>query len=179
MGKYTHLRHKLPAYETSSLEPGLAAWYQKVATWKFKFQSGEYANAYMNPATIASEYAERDAKKKALEAEISELNVQLEALSELGVACLEDEGLQKVDLATGGYVSISDRPYTSTEDRAELFKWIKKNKMQSLLTLNYQTLSGMNNDRLIAGKPVIPGTRVFIKTRLTVRGVNGNNGGDE
>ncbi len=180
MGKYTSWRHKLPAFETSTLEPGLAAWYGKVNEWKKKFLNTpclENAGG-KGPTTtgVASMYADRDAKKKQLEAEISQLNIELEALSSIGVDLLEDAGLQKIDLATGGYVTISDKPYTGTEDREKVMAWIKKNKLTSLLTMNYQTLSGMNNDRLIAGKPLIPGTKITIKTKLVVRGVNGNNG---
>jgi hypothetical protein len=170
MGKYTHLRHKLPAFEKS--DNGMAAWFSKVDKWKRDFlgvESAENANA----ARLAAEYAQRDAEKKQLEAQIAQLNIELEALSQLGVESLESDGLQKIDLAAGGYVSISDKPYTSVSDRAKIFAWIKKNKMQDLLTMNYQTLSAINNERLVAGKPLIPGTIVYMKTRLSVRGVNG------
>ena len=171
MGKYTAFRHKLPAFEKSA-DNGLAAWLAKVDDYKQAFigsESGENANA----ARLAAEYAKRDIAKKELEAQIAQLNIELEALSQLGVEALETDGLQKIDLAAGGYVSISDRPYTSVEDRAKIFAWIKKNKMQELLKMNYQTLSAMNNERLVAGKPLIPGTKCYLKTKLTVRGVNG------
>lgn len=177
MGRYTHLRHKLPAFEQSSEASGLSAWFAKVDDWKQKFlgvTSGENANA----AFLAHEYAERDAKKKELEAEIAQLNIELKALSDMGVESLESDGMQKIDLAAGGYVSINDKPRTSTEDKQKVMAWIKKNKMQDLLTLSYQTLSAMNNERLLAGKPVIPGTKIFMDTKLVVRGV-GKNGDDE
>lgn len=176
MGRYTHLRHKLPAFEQSAEASGLAAWFAKVGEFKLAFlgtTSGEGANA----ARLAAEYAKRDAEKKQLEAQISQLNIELKALSDMGVECLESDGIQKVDLAAGGYVSISDKPRTSTEDRAKVLAWIKKNKMTDLLTMNYQTLSAMNNERLLAGKPVIPGTKIWMDTKLTVRGVSTN--GDE
>jgi hypothetical protein len=175
MGKYTHLRHKLPAFEQSAEASGLSAWFAKVNEWKQEFLGatrGEDANAGL----LAREYAERDTRKKELEAEISQLNIELKALSDLGVESLESDGMQKIDLAAGGYVSISDKPRTSTEDKAKVLAWIKKNKMQDLLTLSYQTLSAMNNERLLAGKAVIPGTKIFMDTKLTVRGVSARNG---
>lgn len=177
MGKYTHFRHKLPAFEQSADASGLSAWFAKVDDYKQAFlgtTEAEHANA----AFLAREYAERDKRKKELEAEISQLNIELEALSQMGVESMESDGLQKIDLAAGGYVRIDDRPYTSTEDRAKILAWIKKNKMQDLLTMNYQTLSAMNNERLVAGKALIPGTKIFMKTKLTVRGV-GKNGDEE
>lgn len=177
MGKYTHLRHQLPAFEQSAEASGLAAWFAKVNEWKQAFlgtDSAENANA----ARLAAEYAKRDIAKKQLEAQISQLNIELKALSDLGVESLESDGMQKIDLAAGGYVSISDKPRTSTEDKQKVLAWIKKNKMTDLLTMNYQTLSAMNNERLLAGRPVIPGTRIFMDTKLTVRGVGSSNGDD-
>ncbi len=177
MGKYTHLRHKLPAFALSAEASGLAAWYAKVDKFKQDFL-GCAMGANANAARLAAEYARRDAQKRTLEAEISELNIELEALSQLGCEAMESDGAQKIDLSAGGYVSISDRPYSSVEDRAKVFAWVKKNKMTDLLTLHYQTLSALNNERLVEGKPLIPGTKVFMKTKLTVRNV-GTNGNDD
>jgi hypothetical protein len=168
MGKYASFRSKLPAFEQPK------EWQQKVDDFKQEFigtHEGEHANA----AYLAREYAEHDARKKALEEQIASINIMLEAISQLGCEALEEQGLEKVNLASGGYVRIDDRPYTSIEDRSAIFSWIKKNKLTDLLSVNYQTLNGMNNERLVSGKAVIPGTRVFIKTKLSVRGVNGSN----
>jgi hypothetical protein len=170
MSKYTALRSRLPAFEQPQ------AWLDKVNEWKQQF-IGTTDGRHANPAFLARAYADVDAKKKELEERIAQYNIELEALSQLGVEALEENGLQKIDLASGGYVSISDKPYTSVENRAAIFAWIKKNKLQDLLSVNYQTLSGMNNERLVAGKPLIPGTKCFMKTRLIVRGVGKN--GDE
>lgn len=178
MGKYTHLRHKLPAFEVSAEASGQAAWFAKVTEWKQEFlgtENGENANA----SRLATEYALRDRRKKDLESQISQLNIELEALSQLGVEAMESDGTQKIDLASGGSVSIKDTPYTSTEDREKVFDWIKKNKMKSILTVNYQTLSAINNERLVAGKEVIPGTKVFLKTKLLVRGVSNGASSEE
>lgn len=167
MGKYTHLRHKVPAYDQSEEAKGMEAWYGKVNAWRLEFlgtTDGEHAN----PAFLAAEYAKRDRLKKDLEEQISSLNIELEALSKLGVECMETGGMEKIDLSIGGKVGIKDTPYTSVNDRKKIFEWIKKNKMTEILTVNYQTLSGMNNERLLAGKALIPGTKIFMKTKLSV-----------
>ncbi len=166
MGKYSSLRNKLPAFEQPR------EWLEKVNAFKLDFigtVDGQHANA----SFLACAYADIDAKKKLLEEKIAQYNIELEAISQLGCEALEEQGLEKVDLAAGGYVRIDDRPYSSIEDRAALMQWVKKNKLSDLLSINYQTLSGMNNERLVSGKAVIPGTKVFIKTKLSVRGVNG------
>ena len=173
MGKYIALRSKLPAFEQPQ------EWQDKVNLFKQEFlgtESGEDANA----AKLATEYARRDARKKDLEEQIADLNVELEGLSQLAVEALESDGVEKINLANGGYARIDDRPYTSIEDRAAIFSWIKKNKLTDLLSVNYQTLNGMNNERLVSGKPIIPGTKVFLKTKLSVRGVGkSSSNGDE
>jgi hypothetical protein len=170
MGKYTAFRHKLPAFMQSAEGAGLSAWFAKVDEWKQAFLQADNPED-VSPAMIARNYADRDALKRKLEDQISELNIQLEALSQLGVEALESSGMQKVDLSVGGYVSIKDTPYTSTEDKTKMIAWFKRNKMNDLLTVNYQTLSGLNNERLVAGKPLIPGTKIYMKTKLTVRGI--------
>lgn len=173
MGKYTHLRKQLPAFTQSMEAAGLAAWFAKVTAWKQEFlgtKNGENANA----ARLASEYATRDAQKKQLEAEISQLNIELEGISQLAIECFENDGLEKIALTDGGSASLKDTPYTSVEDRSAVLAWIKKMKMTDLLTVNYQTLSGMNNERLISGQPGIPGTKIFIKTKLAIYGVGKN-----
>lgn len=175
MGIYTHLRHKLEPYENSPVAAGLAAWYAKVNEWKQEFLDNAENPEDVNSTKIAYEYAKRDQRKKELQAEISQLNIELEALSSLGVDAMETNNMQKIDLSTGGYVNIKDTPYSSVEDRSKIFRWIKKNKMLDLLTMNYQTLSGLNNDRLLAGEKLIPGTKIYMKTKLTVRGVGSEN----
>lgn len=175
MGKYTHLRHKLPAFETSEEAKGMEAWYAKVKEWTLEFL-GTTDGKHANPVFLAMEYAKRYLLKKSLEDQISEINIELEGLSRLGVDCLEEAGMQKADLSTGGYVSIKDTPYTSIKDRTKVFDWVKKEKMESILTVNYQTLNGLNNERVLAAinagkayeKALVPGTKIFMKTKLSV-----------
>ena len=169
MGKYSSFRSKLPAFEQPK------EWQEKVNSFKQDFigtVDGQHANA----AFLAVAYADIDKKKKELEERIAQYNIELEAISQLGCEALEEQGLEKVNLSSGGYVRIDDRPYTAIESREEIFAWIKKNKLTDLLSVNYQTLNGMNNERLISGKPCIPGTKVWIKTKLSVRNVGTGEG---
>src|SRR5580700_2590843 len=100
MGKYTAFRNKLPAFNVQA-DTGLAAWFQKVDDWKMQF-IGTIDGEHANPTFLARAYADVDAKKKELEARISQYNIELEALSQLGVSALEENGMQKIDLAAGG-----------------------------------------------------------------------------
>ncbi len=102
------------------------------------------------------------------------MNVEIEALSQLLVDALETQNIQKVELASGAICFLQDTPYPVVKDREAVMAWIKKQKMTSLLSVHYQTLKAMTNERLIAGKPLIPGTEVFLKTQARIR--NASNG---
>src|SRR2546428_2154721 len=168
MAKYTQLRGRLPAFREE------ASYQQKVDAAK-DFVLGQTSNPRdANVNFLARLFAERRAQKDAHEEAIHELNVELEALSQLLVAALEDQALEKVELAAGGSVGIKDTPYTSVSDKAKFMAWIKRNRMADLLTVNHQTLNGLNNERLVAGQPAIPGTEVFLKTRARLYGVGRN-----
>jgi hypothetical protein len=161
MGKYTKLRGKLPAFPVDK------TWQEKINAFKQKFlgtRSAENANARM----LSLQFATREKKKDDLEAAIKKLNVEIEALSQMIVESLEGEQFQQIDLSSGESISIKDTPYSSVIDRKKLFAWIKETHSADLLSVNTQTLNGLNNDRLLAGQPAVPGTKVFMKTRAKV-----------
>lgn len=163
MGKYTHLRGQLPAFE---LEP---VFQQKVTDAKTAYQA-------LSVADLAREFGMQRKEKDAHEEAIKVINVELEALSQLIVEDLEAGDLQKVQIASGATVYTQVEPYSSVENKEALFAYIKKAKMQALLTLPWQTLNALNKERLIGGKPVLPGSRCFLKTSARLRGANQTNG---
>ena len=166
MGKYTKLRGKVPAFQEESpyQEKINAAKQALIGT-----ESGEGANVNK----LAAIFSGIKQLKDSLEDKISEFNVQLEALSQLLCEALEDQQIEKITLASGATGFIQDTPYPVVKDKDAVLAWIKKEKMQALLGVNYQTLKGLTNERLVAGKPCIPGTEVFLKTQFRLR--NGNN----
>jgi hypothetical protein len=206
MGKYTHLRHKLPAFKEAAELTGLAGWFAKVDEWKGEFlgtNSGENANATM----LGREYAERNAKKKQLEdEEVPQLNIELEALSQLGIQAMEGDGTEKIVLANGGYVRIDDLPFPYIKDKAAAIAWFLKNGMPEMLEasmsgmtkkqlaslelwckknglvveigINSNTLQALTRRLLLEGKTPPDGVKIFMKTKLAVKGVKGTNGND-
>jgi len=172
-GKYASLRGKLPAFEESQpfQERVNAAKQFVLAQGELRDTDGivvENLNA-ANVSRLAALFAQRKAQKDAHEEQIAELNVELEALSQLLVEALEDQQIQKVELASGATCYLQDTPYPVVKDREALLAWIKKQKMASLLTIHYQTLKGIVNERLVGGKTVPPGVEVYLKTQARLR----------
>jgi hypothetical protein len=157
MGKYDKLKGKFPAFEQ---EP---AFQEKVNEAKSAYQ------ALAAPELVRTFSLERQ-KKKSCEAEIAELNIQLEALSQMLQEHFEAQGLSKFTLASGETCFERTEPYSSITEEAALNLFLKKNKMENLKRLAWQTMNALNKDRLIQGKPPLPGTQVFLKTSIRLRG---------
>jgi hypothetical protein len=87
------------------------------------------------------------------------------------VETMTEEGLPKVELAGGESLYIQVTPYPKVTDVDALDKWIKKQKLEDLYTVNYQTLKGITNDLLVNGKEPPPGVSAFIKSQARVRGI--------
>lgn len=163
-GKWTSLKTKLPKFEA---EPEYAA---KVEELKQQFVG-------LDTTELAREFKRARAQKKEFEEQVYDLNVGLEALSQLLIADLEARAIQKMQLATGETIYIQDEPYASVADQAALLAWVKKQKLTGLLSLNWQTMNGIVKEHLAAGRPAPPGVKVFMKTSARLR--NGASGSEE
>jgi hypothetical protein len=162
-GKYTKLRGKLPAFVEET------AYQDKVNDEKSLILADAENPGEANVNWLAALFAQCRKVKDNLEEEISECNVKLEALSQLLVNALEDQSMEKITLSSGATGFIQDTPYPIVRDKEKVMAWIKKNKMTSLLGVNYQTLKGVTNERLVAGQPPPDGVEVFLKTQFRLR----------
>lgn len=115
-------------------------------------------------------FASTRREKQEHEAAIKKLNTELEALSQLGVEALEGSSLQSMRLTTGELVYIQSEAHSSIEDRAAAITWLTRHKMRDMLTVQWQTLNAFNKERLQNGEQPLPGTKVFLKTSLRLRG---------
>lgn len=165
-GKYSKLRGKLPAFVEES------TYQDKINDEKQLILAGAESAEGANVNRLAILFSDAKKIKDQCEEQIAGLNVRIEALSQLLCDALEDQSLEKVTLSSGATGYIQDTPYPVVKDKEAVMAWIKKNKMQSLLGVNYQTLKGITNERLVEGKPLIPGTEVYLKTQFRLR--NGN-----
>jgi hypothetical protein len=157
MGKYDKLKGKLPAFQQ---EPSFQ---QKVDEAKSEYLA-------LEPSDLARTFSSVKQRKKSFEDLISIANIELEALSQMLVENFEVTGLSKFQLSTGETCYQQTEPYSSVMDQEALLAWVKKEKMQALLSLAWATMNALNKERLVAGKAPLPGTAVFLKTSVRLRG---------
>lgn len=109
-----------------------------------------------------------------LNVELTQLNLEEEAYTRAFIDRFEEAGTTKVDFENGTQIGVSVEPYPFVKDQAAMLAWIKKNGMEAMLTLNWQTMASMVKDRL-SGKvkePLPDGVEVFMKDKLSCRGRN-------
>lgn len=156
MGKYDKLKSKLPAFQQ---EPTFQA---KVDEAKSRYQA-------LEATELVRTFNSERHKKKSFEEAIASSNIELEALSQLLIQNFEASGLSKLTLESGLSCYQQMEPYSSIQDLQTILAFIKKQKMQNLLTLQWQTMNALNKERLVEGKPPLPGTQVFLKTSIRLR----------
>lgn len=106
-----------------------------------------------------------------LEAKVSVLETQKAALTYLFTQRFEEDDVTSMKFANGVTLGESVEPLPNVKDKPALMAWTKANGMEELLTWNYQTLASMVKQLLLEGKPVPPGVEVFMKQKLTARGL--------
>jgi hypothetical protein len=153
MGKYTHLRGELETF------PQDQSWQSRIDQQKFK-----YNNA--NLGALGERYNQERERKEKLEKELGEVNTELEALSQLMLSKMEDEGMMNVKLADGSTIYINDRPYCQVHSQDLFLKWIKETGREDLLSVHYQRMNSLVSELLIEGQPAPPGVKAFLKSSL-------------
>lgn len=157
--KWSKLKDKVPPFE---IPP----------EWAAKIDEAKATYIGLNTAELAREFVLHRNVKKNLENQVKLENTEMEALSQLLVSELEGTAMAKVTLLTGETIYVNSEPYATVEDKPKMMAWLKKSKLQSLLSLNYQTMSGLVKEYLAAGKEPPPGIKVYLKTSARVRGGN-------
>lgn len=166
MGKWERFRSKLPKFE---IPP----------EWKVKVEKAKETYQALSPTELAREYKMQRELKDQFETAIKGCNTELEALSQLLVENLEGEELQKIQLASGDTVSIASDLYTTVNDKPAFHAWVKRNKLEQLLSMHYKTLNGLMKEMAVNGKPFPSCVGVYFKTSARLRAQSGPQGDDE
>ena len=111
-----------------------------------------------------------------LDAKLSVLNVQKNALTYLFTERFEEDYVTSMKFDDGVMLSEAPEPYPNVKDRATLVAWIKSTGQEDLLTLNFQTLASMCKQLLLDGKPIPPGVDIYMKSKLSARGIKTTQG---
>lgn len=153
--KWTAFKTKLPR-----LVPAVD-WQTKVDQAKVSFKKADHR-------ALARRLRQVKAEKDELESQIKAINVVEEALSQLLLDWMEQNGTDKISLADGT-LYVRDEPYVRIADREALIQWLKKNKHEDLLSVHWQTLNALVKERMIAGQVNPAGCEVFMKTTVSLR----------
>lgn len=110
-------------------------------------------------------------KKDHHNAELSVLELEIEAITQVFVERFEDEGISSQRFDDGVLISIADAPYPVVKDKLALREWIDKSGLSDILTVNYQTLASLVKERLsgAVNESLPDGVDVFMKTTLSRR----------
>jgi hypothetical protein len=106
-----------------------------------------------------------------LEAKTSVIETQIAALNYMFVQRMEEDDVTSLPFTDGVTLGASVEPYPNVIDRTALTTWIKSTGQEDLLTLNYQTLASIVKAMLLEGKPLPPGVDVYMKDKLSARGL--------
>jgi hypothetical protein len=168
-GKFSGVLHKLPKL-TSSEAP---EYQDKVESTKIDIR--QRFDGATDPIRVAQLYRAARAQKEELEQRVYDTNLQLEAITQLLIESQElgadGWGLYgspdtTLRLANGDSIRVQPEPYTTTEDRDATRDWFIQSGLTRMLSVPWQTLNTYNKERLLEGEAEIPGTKIYIKTKL-------------
>lgn len=149
MGKWSFLKGKLkPVPVEVKFDEG-ASYQEKVDKVKEKFAGSDLADL----ANTYNELCEVEAEIKAAE---SEMNVHFEAVSQLLITRLEDQGLSSFKLPTGENFFLKEEPRTTVKDKTAVREWCENNGLKEILAPAWQTLNAMVKG--ILEDPIDPAT---------------------
>jgi hypothetical protein len=156
MGKYTKLKKDMVRFTQPT-------------DWQLEIDNRKVELRQTPNAELADLYNVTRDKKDDLHEQERKLNTTLEAISQLLVDRLETDGLTSFKTEDGTTMYIKDEPYCSAQDKASLLQWVKEQGMEELLSIHYQTLSGLVKTRLENGEELPPGVAVFMKSSIQRR----------
>lgn len=175
MGKWSHLKGKYPKMPIEAdyqqkidiiLDSAAPACVLNPAEVKKEFRIRE-----LSDFQIAQLYQAARNNKEALEAQVSLLNLEIEAYTRLLVTRFEDAGETSKRFDNGIQLIISDEPYPIVTSKDNLFAWLENNGMERLDLMQFSAskMSSLVKGSLAEGKELPGGVDIFMKTSLTRR----------
>lgn len=145
--------------------------FEQPATWQSEIDRIKQTyreQGVTDKVELAITLAEIRREKDGLEEQVGICNTRIEALNQMLLLVLEDEGINSFRLPDGRQFIGKGMVLPSVQDREAFYTWVKKNKMEELFTINYQTAAAMIKERMENGLAVPPGVAVFIKESITI-----------
>ena len=162
MGKYTNLKSVLPAFEHPP-------------DWQARVNEAKGAFIALGASELASAFAVAREEKQSRQQDLTNINCDLEALSQLIVEHLEGEALEKITTSSGDTVFIKSDVVCKVVDPVLLNAWIDNQGMEELKTIHHSRLNGLTKERLSQHKDAPPGVELSFRTSARI--LSRNNGG--
>lgn len=124
-------------------------------------------------AKTPSEFLERYAKVRrtmdAIKKQKSEIQIELDAVSEMLIDSYEEQEISSLKLENGDTLRVDLKPYPQMQgpEGRELFRqWCLGQGLEREMHLHFQTATSMVCTMLLAGDPEPPGVEAFMKEKL-------------
>lgn len=164
-GKYSHLKQTLTKFT------GEPEYQERVNRKKDEIRQRLSNNDYpVNPSTIGEIYVTARREKERLEDLEKAQNLIIEATNQMLVDMLEAADFASIKLNSGISVTIKDDVYVTVKDKNAFHVWIRDERLEDLLTVNYQTMASMVKSKLIEGEELPPGIATYFKQTVVMRG---------
>jgi hypothetical protein len=105
---------------------------------------------------------------KAVEERLSLLKAERDGIEFAIIHKLREQKLERMTTARNNY-TISPKPRFNCTNPAQLKAWLKENRMEDLLTINYQTLQSVMAKRLEEGEEIPEAISIFMEDNLSRR----------
>lgn len=161
--KYAHLIDNLP--RLLGAEP---AYQVKVDAVKQALRDD--INFVMHAAFLAKEYVNVRMEKENVEDELSEINLRLEAVSQLMAEQFEVEGVSSLKTDSGRTISVYAEPYPQVHDKELYRQWCLSKGFERDMHLWPSKTAALTKEMLLAGEPEPPGVTCYAKTKFRLGG---------
>ena len=157
-GKYDDIVDRLPMWQHE--EPT----YQAKVDAKKKEIADELGEALTSPS-MALLYRNLRQEKEELERTLYDINIDLNAITQMLVDRYEIDGITGTTLDTGERVDIRYEPYAVVEDKEKIWNWCRENGYEREMQLSWNTLNAIMKERLLKGEPEPDGVRAYTRVK--------------
>ena len=132
-------------------------------------------NISVSPSNLAKMFAKARLDKEQLEEQVSDLNTDIEALTQLLIASQEEKNTEwgqygaatnTLRLVSGDKIEVRREPYATVEDKDANREWAVKNGLERMLALSWQTINSLTKELLLKGESEPAGVKVFVKSKI-------------
>lgn len=126
-------------------------------------------HAIPSPAELAKLYANLRRQKDLHEEREKEINLRLEAVSQLLTESYEASNIHVVGLKDGASVSLQVEPHAVVKDKEAFRLWCIAQGLERSLALPWQTTNSLTKEHLLAGEPEPDGVEAHSRAKLVLR----------